>query len=60
MTPRIAAGPASSYLSDGAHGFGAALPEHQLVFTVQVLRGLDEAEVDGGLVPRPQAVLAHA
>lgn len=34
------------YLCDGAHCFGASLPEHQFLVTVQVLGGLDEAEVD--------------
>lgn len=48
------------YLCDGAHGFGAPLSEHQLVLAVQILRSLDEAEMDGGLVARPQAVFAHA
>lgn len=48
------------YLCDGAHGLGAALPEHQLVLAVQVLRSLDEAEVDSGLVACAQAGFAHA
>lgn len=34
------------YLCDGAHSFGASLPEDQFLVTVQVLGGLDEAEVD--------------
>ena len=46
-------------LGDGAHSLGAALPEHQPLVTVHVLRGLDEAEVDRGLVPCPQAVPVH-
>lgn len=48
------------YLCDCADGFGAPLPEHQFVLTVQVLWSLDETEVDGGLVACPQAVLVHA
>lgn len=48
------------YLCDGAHGFGAALPEHQFVLAVQVLWSLDETEMNGGLVACPQAVFAHA
>lgn len=47
------------YLGDGAHGFGATLPEHQLLVTVQVLWRLNEAEVNQGLVPRPQTRLVH-
>ena len=48
------------YLGDGAHGLGAAFPKHQPLVYVQVLRGLDEAEVHGGLVPGAQTVLVHA
>lgn len=51
---------ARPYLSDGAHGLGAAFPEHQPLVYVQVLGGLDEAEMNGGLVPSAQTVLVHA
>lgn len=47
-------------LSDGAHGLGAAFPEHQPLVYVQVLGGLDEAEMNGGLVSSAQTVLIHA
>lgn len=52
--------PAWPYLGDGAHGLGAAFPEHQPLVYVQVLGGLDEAEVHAGLVPSAQTVLVHA
>lgn len=51
---------AQAYLSDGAHSLGAAFPEHQSLVYVQVLGGLDEAEMNGGLVPSAQTVLIHA
>lgn len=47
------------YLSDGAHGFSAALSEHQLVVTVQILRSFDESEVNRRLVSRSQTVFVH-
>lgn len=47
------------YLGDGAHSFGASFSEHQLLVTVQVLGSLDEAEVNRGLVARPQTVFVH-
>ena len=47
------------YLGDGAHSLGAALPEHQPLVTVHVLGGLDEAEVDRGLVAGTQTVPVH-
>lgn len=34
------------YLGDGAHSLGASLSEHQSLVCVEVLRGLDESEVD--------------
>lgn len=42
-----------SYLSDGPHSLGTSLSEHQPLVTVQILRGLDESEVDWSLVPCP-------
>lgn len=48
------------YLGDGADSLGAAFPEHQPLVYVQVLRGLDEAEMYSGLVPSAQTVLVHA
>lgn len=47
-------------LGDGAHSLGPAFPEDQPLFRVQVLRGLNEAEVHGGLVSCPQTVSVHA
>lgn len=48
------------YLGDGANSLGATFPEHQPLVYVQVLRGLDEAEVDSGLVSCAQTVFIHA
>lgn len=42
-----------SYLSDSPHSLGTSLSEHQSLVTVQILRGLDETEVDWSLVPCP-------
>lgn len=41
------------YLCDGPYSFSASLPENQPLVTVKVLGGLNEAEVDGRLVPGP-------
>lgn len=38
------------YLGNGAYSLCATLSEHQPLVTVQVLWGLDEAEVDRSLV----------
>lgn len=45
---------------DVADGFGSPLPENHAHAHAQVLRVLDEAEVDQGFVAGPQAVHAHA
>lgn len=47
------------YLGDGADSLGASLSEHQSLIAVQVLGSLDEAEVDWGFVPCPEAVSVH-
>lgn len=41
------------YLSDGPNSFGAALPKHQPLVTVQILGGFDEAKMHGSFVPCP-------
>lgn len=48
------------YLGDGANSLGSTFPEHQPLVYVQVLGGLDEAEVDSGLISCAQTVFIHA